>query len=225
MTAPIMASPRQDGHEEIRVRKKSATRIAIDTTTTVRVVLCPTPSVPPRVVRPKWQPTMAMMNPKMGVLSRPEKRSLEQHGLERRLHEEARADVVLEGAYREGSQRAEDVGEDAEEGHDDHRGGDAREDELLRRVPAEGADGVDLLGDVHGADLGRHAAADAPPTMMAVRVGPSSRRKERTMTRGMYSMPPKRWRPKANWMVMTIPMKTRVTATMPSERTPSESIW
>ena len=45
------------------------------------------------------------------------------------------------------------------------------------------------------------------------------------MTRGMYSMPPKRWRPKANWIVMTMPMKIDVTATIPSDRTPSESIW
>lgn len=35
------------------VKKKSAIRIAIDTTTTVRVVLLPTPAVPPRVVMPK----------------------------------------------------------------------------------------------------------------------------------------------------------------------------
>ena len=48
---------------KIRVRKKSATRMAMETTTTVRVVDWPTPSVPPRVVRPKWQPTIAMMNP------------------------------------------------------------------------------------------------------------------------------------------------------------------
>ena len=61
--------------------------------------------------------------------------------------------------------------------------------------------------------------------MTAVSVGPSSRKNERTMTRGMYSTPPKRCRPKANWMVMTIPMKIDVTATMPSERTPSDSIW
>jgi hypothetical protein len=35
------------------VKKKSAIRIAIETTTTVRVVLLPTPAVPPRVVIPK----------------------------------------------------------------------------------------------------------------------------------------------------------------------------
>lgn len=35
------------------VKKKSAIRIVIDTTTTVRVVLFPTPAVPPRVVIPK----------------------------------------------------------------------------------------------------------------------------------------------------------------------------
>ncbi len=37
-----------------------------------------------------------------------------------------------------------------------------------------------------------------PPTMTAVRVGPSSRKNESTMTRGMYSMPPKRCSPYAN---------------------------
>ena len=35
------------------VRKKSAIRIAIEITTTVRVVLLPTPAVPPVVVMPK----------------------------------------------------------------------------------------------------------------------------------------------------------------------------
>ena len=58
------------------VRKKSATRMAIDTTTTVRVVLSPTPSVPPVVRRPKCQPTMEMMNPKKGVFMRPLMKSL-----------------------------------------------------------------------------------------------------------------------------------------------------
>ena len=44
-----------------------------------------------------------------------------------------------------------------------HRRDDARQDELLRRVGAERADGVDLLGHVHRAHLGGHPAADAPP--------------------------------------------------------------
>ena len=35
------------------------------------------------------------------------------------------------------------------------------EDELLRGVGAERADGVDLLGHVHRPDLGRHAAPDS----------------------------------------------------------------
>lgn len=35
------------------VRKKSAIKMAIDTTTTVRVVLLPTPADPPRVAIPK----------------------------------------------------------------------------------------------------------------------------------------------------------------------------
>ena len=64
-----------------------------------------------------------------------------------------------------------------------------------------------------------------PPTMTAVSVGASSRANERTTTRGMYSTPPKRRSPYANWMVMTIPMKNDVTATIPIDRTPSESIW
>ena len=50
----------------------------------------------------------------------------------------------------------------AEQRHHDDRGGDARQDELLGGIGAERADGVDLLGHVHRADLGRHAAADAP---------------------------------------------------------------
>ena len=43
------------------VSTKSAMRIAIETATTVRVVERPTPSVPPVVRRPKWQPTIEMM--------------------------------------------------------------------------------------------------------------------------------------------------------------------
>ncbi len=43
-------------------------RMAIEMATTVRVVAWPTPSVPPRVIRPKWQPMSAMMAPKKGVL-------------------------------------------------------------------------------------------------------------------------------------------------------------
>ena len=66
----------------MRVRKKSATRIAIETTTTVRVVLWPTPSVPPLVFRPKWQPMIAMMKPKMGVFEAREEVA-QQHALER----------------------------------------------------------------------------------------------------------------------------------------------
>ena len=212
---------------KIRVRKKSATRMAIDTTTTVRVVLWPTPSVPPRVVSPKWQPTMAMMKPKIGVLARPEKRSLEEHALERRLHEEARADVELERADEDARPSVPSATANMlRSGITIIAASDAREDELLRRVAAERADGVDLLGHVHRAHLGRHAAADAPADDDRGERGRRARAKnERTMTRGMYSTPPKRWRPKANWMVMTIPMKIEVTATMPSERTPSDSIW
>ena len=59
--------------------------------------------------------------------------------------------------------------------------------------------------------------------MTAVSVGASSRQNESETTRGMYSIPPKRRRPKANWIVMTMPMKTDVTVTMPIERTPSDS--
>ena len=50
---------------------------------------------------------------------------------------------------------------DAEHGHHDDRREHPRQDELLRRIGAERADGVDLLGDVHRTDLGRHAAGDA----------------------------------------------------------------
>ena len=38
--------------KEILVMKKSAIKIAIDVATTVEVVACPTPSVPPRVRMP-----------------------------------------------------------------------------------------------------------------------------------------------------------------------------
>ncbi len=47
---------------------KSVMSTQMDTATTARVVDCPTPSVPPRVVNPKWHPTRAMMAPKNGVL-------------------------------------------------------------------------------------------------------------------------------------------------------------
>src|SRR6476659_11072916 len=58
------------------VRKKSAMKIAMEMTTTVRVVLLPTPAVPPVVFMPKWQPTNAMMAPKNGVLMRPAMKSI-----------------------------------------------------------------------------------------------------------------------------------------------------
>ena len=64
-----------------------------------------------------------------------------------------------------------------------------------------------------------------PPTMTAVSVGASSRKNDKTTTRGMYSRPPKRFRPNANWMVMTMPMKMLVTLTMPIDCTPRVSIW
>ena len=51
---------------------------------------------------------------------------------------------------------------DAEERHHEDRGEHARQHELLRGIGAERADRIDLLGHVHRADLGRHAAADAP---------------------------------------------------------------
>ena len=64
-----------------------------------------------------------------------------------------------------------------------------------------------------------------PPTMTAVSVGASSRANERPTTRPVYSMPPNFCRPNANCTAMTMPMKIAVTEAMPTERTPSDSIW
>src|SRR6478609_9149938 len=69
--SPEQSRPRQAwGHKMIAslVKKKSAIKMAIEITTTVRVVLLPTPAVPPLVVMPKWQPTKAMIAPNTGVL-------------------------------------------------------------------------------------------------------------------------------------------------------------
>ena len=140
---------------------KSAIRIEIDTLTTVRVVLSPTPSVPPDVRSPKWQPTMAMMKPKTGVLAAPLRMSVMLQDLDRAPEEEVRRDVVLNVADEDGAERAEHEGERAEDRHGDDGREGPRQDELLGRVRAESADGVHLLGDVHGPDLGGHAAADA----------------------------------------------------------------
>src|SRR5262249_32948033 len=57
------------------VMRKSAMRIAIETTPAVRVGLVPTPSVPPRVSSPKWHPRIAMRYPNTGVFAMPEKKS------------------------------------------------------------------------------------------------------------------------------------------------------
>ncbi len=141
---------------------KSAIKIAMETTTTVRVVLSPTPSVPPVVRRPKWQPTMAMMKPKTGVFDDAAQEVGDGHRLDRAADEEPRRDVELEVADEDGTERPEHEREQPEDGHRDDGGDHARDDELLRGVRPERADGVDLLGDVHRADLGRHAAADAP---------------------------------------------------------------
>ena len=87
----------------------------------------------------------------------------EQHGLEGRLHEEARPDVVLDRGDEHRPEGAERVREDAQKWHYDHRGHHARQDELFRRIPSERADGIHLFGHVHCADLRRHTASDPPP--------------------------------------------------------------
>ena len=53
------------------------------------------------------------------------------------------------------------IGDDAEEEEHDHRRDHPRGHELLRRVGAEGAHGVDLLGDLHRAEFAGHAAGIA----------------------------------------------------------------
>ena len=49
-----------------------------------------------------------------------------------------------------------------EDGRGGHHGQHARHHEVIHRVDAEGAQGIDLLGDLHGADLCRHGGADPP---------------------------------------------------------------
>ena len=66
-------------------------------------------------------------------------------------------------ADEDGADRAQRIGEDAEKGHHDHRRRHARQNQLLGRIAAERPDRVDLLGHVHGADLGGHPAPDPPP--------------------------------------------------------------
>ena len=55
--------------------KKSESSTATEAIATVSVVALPTPSVPPPVLKPLWQPTTAMMNPKMKLLPMPELKS------------------------------------------------------------------------------------------------------------------------------------------------------
>jgi hypothetical protein len=62
-----------------------------------------------------------------------------------------------------------------------------------------------------------------PPTITAVSVGASSRANDSATTRPVYSMPPNLRSPKANCTAITIPMKTLVTVTMPTEATPRAS--
>ena len=47
-----------------------------------------------------------------------------------------------------------------EQRHGDEHGDEARDHKVVDRVNAEGAQGVDLLGDLHCAELGRHGCAD-----------------------------------------------------------------
>src|SRR5262245_22161340 len=57
------------------VRKKSTISTTIDATTTARVVATPTPTVPPSVARPTWQPTMPIAQPNTTVFATPEAKS------------------------------------------------------------------------------------------------------------------------------------------------------
>src|SRR4029450_932933 len=57
------------------VKKKSVTSTPIDAATTVRVVACPTPTVPPVVWSAVEQPIIAISQPNTNVLRMPENRS------------------------------------------------------------------------------------------------------------------------------------------------------
>src|SRR5206468_3149256 len=63
-------------HNRTTAQNASSTRMKIAEYTTVRVVLRPTPSAPPRVDSPTVQPTSAIVQPKLALFSRPNHTSL-----------------------------------------------------------------------------------------------------------------------------------------------------
>lgn len=70
-------------------------------------------------------------------------------------------DIVDPDGHETGGSDAEADAFADEEGYGEEHGDEARGDEVVDRVDAEGAEGVDLFGDLHGADFCGHGGTDA----------------------------------------------------------------
>ena len=110
-------------------------------------------------------------------------------------------------------------------GHHEHGRDEPRDHELLDGVGAERADGVDLLGDGHRADLGGHARADAP-------ADDDGGERRRELAREREPDDAARVLHAAELLQAERELhghdhadEDAVTEAMPTERTPSDSIW
>jgi hypothetical protein len=191
----------------------------------VRVVSAPTPSVPPA--------SSAEVAADDGDDEAEDRRLreareevAEEHGLESALHEERGEIPYSSVADTIGAQRAQRVGEDAERKGITIIAATTRGRTSFFAGSAPSARMASTCSVTFIApDLGGHAAADASADDDGGERGPElAREREDDDARDVLDAAEAR-RPKANWMVMTIPMKIDVTATMPIERTPSDSIW
>ena len=129
--------------------------------TTVALTARPTPGAPPVTPSPKWQLASAMPMPKTTLLTRPFMTSpmpsspgeavVERPGLD--------AEEELAGVSR--AEQRERVGEERREKQRRDDRDEARHDEERDGIDGEDAQGVDLLGHRHRAELGGVVGADA----------------------------------------------------------------
>src|SRR6201999_4592474 len=76
-------------------------------------------------------------------------------------HEGGNGNVEIEIAHGGAADDAHDVGEEGEQRQCDHQPDDARQDQRVDGVEADGLHRVDLFIDAHGADLGGEGRAGA----------------------------------------------------------------
>src|SRR5262249_29723820 len=83
-----------------------------------------------------------------------------------------RLDVIDPGADEATSEDACEIGHDREKGNQGDASQEARRNQIMKGVDAQTFQGIDLLGNFHGADLRSHGAADAPGDHGGRKYGP-----------------------------------------------------